>query len=108
MSHERGKGKRLLVEGGQWSGACRLCDGGGFADDAAVGERRGGERDFEGFGRVARIAVRGGQQICVGGGSGIFTGSAAEGRLKGNALAGVIDDYELSFEAGSGCGGGSW
>ena len=33
-------------------------------------------------------------------GSGIFTGSAAEGRLKGNALAGIIDDYELSFESG--------
>lgn len=31
-------------------------------------------------------------------GSGIFTGSAAEVRLKGNALGGVIDDYELSFE----------
>ena len=33
-------------------------------------------------------------------GSGIFTGSAAEGRVKGNALAGIIDDYELSFESG--------
>lgn len=33
-------------------------------------------------------------------GSGIFTGSAAETRLKGNALAGVLDDYELSFESG--------
>lgn len=33
-------------------------------------------------------------------GSGIFTGSAAEGRLKGNALAGLLDDYELSFESG--------
>ena len=33
-------------------------------------------------------------------GSGIFTGSAAEGRLKVNALAGTIDDYELSFESG--------
>jgi TP901-1 family phage major tail protein len=32
--------------------------------------------------------------------SGIFTGSAAELRLKGNALAGLIDDYELSFESG--------
>jgi TP901-1 family phage major tail protein len=32
--------------------------------------------------------------------SGIFTGSAAEGRIKSNALAGVIDDYELSFESG--------
>ncbi len=33
-------------------------------------------------------------------GSGIFTGSAAEVRLKGNALSGLIDDYELSFEGG--------
>ncbi len=33
-------------------------------------------------------------------GSGIFTGSAAETRLKGNAIAGLLDDYELSFESG--------
>jgi len=33
-------------------------------------------------------------------GSGIFTGSSAETRLKANALAGLIDDYELSFESG--------
>lgn len=33
-------------------------------------------------------------------GAGVFTGSAAEARLKGNALAGVLDDYELSFEGG--------
>jgi TP901-1 family phage major tail protein len=33
-------------------------------------------------------------------GSGIFTGSAAEGRLKANALVGTLDDYELSFESG--------
>lgn len=33
-------------------------------------------------------------------GAGIFTGSAAELRVKGNALAGVIDDYRLSFESG--------
>jgi TP901-1 family phage major tail protein len=33
-------------------------------------------------------------------GAGIFTGSAAETRLRGNALAGLIDDYELSFESG--------
>ncbi len=32
--------------------------------------------------------------------AGIFTGSAAELRIKGNALAGVIDDYRLSFESG--------
>ena len=33
-------------------------------------------------------------------GSGIFTGSAAETRLKANALGGLLDDYELSFESG--------
>jgi TP901-1 family phage major tail protein len=32
--------------------------------------------------------------------SGIFTGSAAEIRIKTNALAGLVDDYELSFESG--------
>jgi TP901-1 family phage major tail protein len=32
--------------------------------------------------------------------SGIFTGSAAEIRIKSNALAGQVDDYELSFESG--------
>jgi TP901-1 family phage major tail protein len=33
-------------------------------------------------------------------GSGIFTGSAAEVRVKSHALGGLIDDYELSFESG--------
>lgn len=33
-------------------------------------------------------------------GAGIFTGSAAETRIKGNALSGAIDDYRLSFESG--------
>jgi TP901-1 family phage major tail protein len=32
--------------------------------------------------------------------SGIFTGSAAEARVRANALSGVVDDYELSFESG--------
>jgi TP901-1 family phage major tail protein len=32
--------------------------------------------------------------------SGIFTGSAAEIRVKTNALSGLVDDYELSFESG--------
>ena len=32
--------------------------------------------------------------------SGIFTGSAAETQLKSNALSGLLDDYELSFESG--------
>lgn len=33
-------------------------------------------------------------------GAGIFTGSAAEVRLRDHALAGALDDYELSFESG--------
>lgn len=33
-------------------------------------------------------------------GAGVFTGSAAEARLRANALAGTIDDYRLSFESG--------
>lgn len=33
-------------------------------------------------------------------GAGVFTGSTAETRLKGNALSGAIDDYRLSFESG--------
>ncbi len=32
--------------------------------------------------------------------AGIFTGSASEARLRGHALSGAIDDYELSFESG--------
>ncbi|MEZ0497155.1 phage tail tube protein [Sphingomonas sp. IW22] len=32
--------------------------------------------------------------------AGIFTGSAAEQRIKGNALAGIVDDYRLTFESG--------
>jgi TP901-1 family phage major tail protein len=32
--------------------------------------------------------------------AGIFTGSAAEVRIKASALAGTIDDYRLSFESG--------
>jgi TP901-1 family phage major tail protein len=32
--------------------------------------------------------------------SGIFTGSAAEVRVRSNALSGTVDDYELSFESG--------
>lgn len=32
--------------------------------------------------------------------SGIFTGSGSESRVKSNALSGLLDDYELSFESG--------
>ena len=33
-------------------------------------------------------------------GAGVFTGSAAEARIKASALSGAIDDYRLSFESG--------
>ena len=33
-------------------------------------------------------------------GAGVFTGSAAETRLKARALDGIIEDCELSFESG--------
>src|SRR5688572_8519597 len=33
-------------------------------------------------------------------GAGVFTGSAAEARVKTNALSGVLDDYRLAFESG--------
>ncbi|MEG3163787.1 phage major tail protein, TP901-1 family [Sphingomonas sp. PB2P19] len=33
-------------------------------------------------------------------GAGVFTGSAAETRIRGNALTGVLDDYRLAFESG--------
>lgn len=33
-------------------------------------------------------------------GAGVFTGSASENRIKTNALSGLLDDYELSFESG--------
>lgn len=33
-------------------------------------------------------------------GSGVFTGSAAEARVRASALSGVLDDYRLTFEGG--------
>lgn len=33
-------------------------------------------------------------------GAGVFTGSAAETRIKTNAIGGLLDDYEVSFESG--------
>ena len=32
--------------------------------------------------------------------AGVFTGSAAEARIKANALAGTLDEYRLTFEGG--------
>lgn len=33
--------------------------------------------------------------------AGVFTGSAAENRVRANALSGAIDDYRLTFESGA-------
>ena len=33
-------------------------------------------------------------------GAGVFTGSAAEARVKASALAGTLDNYQVSFESG--------
>lgn len=38
-------------------------------------------------------------------GQGVFTGSAAEARIKGNALSGQLDDYQLTFDGGEGMQG---
>lgn len=32
--------------------------------------------------------------------AGIFTGSAAEARIRANAIGGLLDDYRLTFESG--------
>ncbi len=51
----------------------------------------GGWRDLLSGAGVRSVSVSG---------AGVFTGSAAETRIKNNALGGLIDDYELSFESG--------
>ena len=51
----------------------------------------GGWRELLGGAGVRSVSITG---------SGVFTGSAAETRLKANALAGTIDDYRVSFESG--------
>jgi len=51
----------------------------------------GGWRQLLGGAGVRSVSVAG---------AGVFTGSAAEARIKGHALAGTLDDYRLSFESG--------
>jgi TP901-1 family phage major tail protein len=51
----------------------------------------GGWRELLGGAGVRSVSISG---------SGVFTGSTAETRLKANALAGTIDDYRVSFESG--------
>ena len=57
---------------------------------------------------ITSKASGGGRELLSGAGvrsvsvsaAGVFTGSGAEVRLKSHALAGLLDDYELSFESG--------
>jgi TP901-1 family phage major tail protein len=58
---------------------------------ATTSKDSGGWRDLLSGAGVRSVSVSG---------AGVFTGSAAEARVKGNALAGVLDDYRLSFESG--------
>ena len=51
----------------------------------------GGWRDLLSGGGVRSVSVSA---------AGVFTGGTAEMRIKNNALSGVIDSYELSFESG--------
>jgi TP901-1 family phage major tail protein len=51
----------------------------------------GGWRDLLSGAGVRSVSVSG---------AGVFTGSASEVRIKNNALSGLVDDYELSFESG--------
>lgn len=58
---------------------------------AITSKDSGGWRDLLSGAGVRSVSVSG---------AGVFTGSAAEARLKANALAGQIDRYRLSFESG--------
>ena len=51
----------------------------------------GGWRDLLSGAGVRSVSVSG---------AGVFTGSAAETRIRGSAMQGQLDDYELSFESG--------
>ena len=58
---------------------------------AVTSKDSGGWRDILSGAGVRSVSVSG---------AGIFTGSAAELRVKASALGGVIDDYRLTFESG--------
>ncbi len=58
---------------------------------AVTNKGSGGWRELLGGAGVRSVSVSG---------AGVFTGSAAEARVKASALAGMLDDYRLSFESG--------
>ncbi len=87
----------------------KIGDGGDPPDYATVAGMRTTQLSVNGEGVNVTTKDSGGWRELLSGagvrsvsvaGSGIFTGSDAELRLKANALAGLIDDYELSFESG--------
>jgi len=58
---------------------------------AVTNKGSGGWRELLGGAGVRSVSVSG---------AGVFTGSAAETRIRANALSGVLDDYQLAFEGG--------
>ena len=58
---------------------------------AITSKDSGGWRDLLSGAGVRSVSVSG---------AGVFTGSAAELRIKASALSGVLDDYRLAFEGG--------
>ena len=58
---------------------------------AVTSKDSGGWRDLLSGAGVRSVSVSG---------AGVFTGSAAELRIKASALAGTLDDYRMSFESG--------
>lgn len=58
---------------------------------AVTSKDSGGWRELLGGAGVRSVSVSG---------AGVFTGSAAEARIKASALTGALDDYRLSFESG--------
>ncbi len=83
------KGSAFLLKVGNGATPVVYRDGGGAADDAAQHQRRGGgdhlARNSGGWREL--LSGAGVRSVSVSG-AGVFTGSAAETRVKANALAG--------------------
>ena len=99
-NHASRKGKCLPVKGRRWRNYTVYTTVAGLRTtqlsingDAVVitNKGSGGWRDLLSGAGVRSVSVSG---------AGVFTGSVAETRIKSNALSGVLDDYELSFESG--------
>jgi hypothetical protein len=69
---------------------------------------RGGERDQQGFGWLARVAVGRGGEVGVGGGERIFTGRRPRGGSRAMRWPARSTTMSSASRAASGCAGGSW